>query len=261
MVYAKHTTVFVLFIICSATGWTQKTYRSCYGFDCREKKWSMSVFTGYGLSAAGQDIKAGMEDAGWKGKKPVLNSPVQCFPHGHYLRQTTGLSWSIQSRYNLSGKSAFELSAGNSFHSTIEGFDLNKTESELRIKSDQWNVAFNYIWRTGRGNGGFTIGPVLSSFKSVADYPDQKYKQPSVTSAIRAGFNVGYTHSLIQKKSWFLAMKVNYTWMPPAEIGPYTVKHNGGMDQIIAEPGYSTFEKASIGLESLQFGLTTGWRF
>lgn len=117
-----------LLMIISANGQSQSTYRSCYGFDCKEKKWSFSIFAGFSLLGPGNDLTHGMKDSGFG--DPARGKPIQ------YPISKTGIVWNVEAMYNLSKVSGLQLTIGKTLHSSVEGLDRIGLGNYLRIRND-----------------------------------------------------------------------------------------------------------------------------
>lgn len=50
--------------------YSQSGINKCYGFDCWQKKWSVSVFTGSSLMGPGKGIEEAMNASGLKDNRP-----------------------------------------------------------------------------------------------------------------------------------------------------------------------------------------------
>jgi len=249
-----------LLMIISANGQSQSTYRSCYGFDCKEKKWSFSIFAGFSLLGPGNDLTHGMKDSGFG--DPARGKPIQ------YPISKTGIVWNVEAMYNLSKVSGLQLTIGKTLHSSVEGLDRIGLGNYLRIRNDLWTASFDYVWRIRKGLDRISIGPVIARHQIRVDDPERYYTTTSFSnsSSVKPGFNLGYSYSLVQKKSWFLSFNVKYTWLPDATIGSYTQEHTvdafyGEMVQV--DPGLytSTFQKTKVRLSTINFGINTGFKF
>lgn len=253
--------ILTLHLLLSTQGYTQKGFRGCYGFDCKDKKWSLSLFAGTSLMGPGRGIKEQMIASGLGDAHPPINDPWGYVPLEDYPRKSIGLVWNIAAGYAISKKSGLQLTAGTNYHSSIQGYDRIGHGNYLRILCDMWSAAFNYEWRLRNGKDGITIGPVMAGYKVSAESTATYMNPVSGTSALKAGFNIGYSFSLVQKKSWFLAMKANYTWLPDTEIGPYTEEHILGSWTENPETYTSTFNKTKVSLSTINFGISTGFKF
>ena len=250
--------IFSLLFILSLEAQGQSTYKGCYGFDCKEKKWSISIFGGLSILGPGQKIKKQMSASGLGDVGPDI-SLHDWFETADYPVGGIGTSWNLAVGYALSKKSSLQFVGGNSFFS-VEGYDDIGLGNSLLIKNSIWTASFNYVFKLRKGKDGFNLGPVLANYSAKAEYIKGYEYHVTSTSSVKAGFNAGYTFSLIQTKSWFLAGNVNYTWLPNADIGPYTVEHeNGGYPE--PEIFTSTFPKTEVPLSHLSFGLSTGFKF
>jgi hypothetical protein len=249
-----------MLMILSVVGQSQSTYRGCYGFDCKEKKWSLSFFAGYSLLGPGDDIKNGMEDSGFADTKPShegTSGPVGpvAYPIGK-----NGLIWNVEANYAFAKKSGIRLTVGKGNHTSTEGWDNIGAGNQLHINSDLWTASFNYVWRVSKEIGDFNVGPVIARFDVNAGDANSNRSNTSTSSKITGGFNLGYTVPLVQKESWFLSFKANYTWLPDTEIGPYTQQHELALaDKTILYT--STYNKTNVQLSTIHFGLTVGCRF
>jgi len=258
--------VFILSLhtLLSTQGQSQNDISGSYGFDSKERKWSLSLFTGFSALGPARDIKDQMILSGLGDDIPSYDGWFGQVPAKKYPKVNAGLVWNLEAGYTLSKKTGLQLTVGNTYHSAVEGYDNIGNGNHLRIKSNIWSAAFNYVWRIRNGKDDVTIGPVFASYKAKADdHTDYAIDSgtSSSTSAFKAGFNIGYSFSLVQKKSWFLALKANYTWLPETEIGPFTQEHQLGILLEHPETYTSTFDKTTVSLSSLNFGISTGWRF
>ncbi|HLF65740.1 MAG TPA: hypothetical protein VI603_18410 [Saprospiraceae bacterium] len=175
----------------------------------QEKKWSFSLFGGFSFMGSGADIKRHMRKSGLDDIKPGHQSWFGYVHSKDYPINKIGVVWNFETRYNVSKKSALNFTAGKINHSSVEGY--NHWENYLRIKNDLWAASCNYVWRIGKHNDGFSLGPVIARHKIHADSPYPFQVNSSTSSTIKAGFNLGYARSLIQNENWFLTFKANYT--------------------------------------------------
>ncbi len=254
---------FTLFLILfiHALGQSQSGYRACYGFDCKEEKWSFSVFTGFSLMGPAKGTYDQMKVAGLNSVRPAQDSIAGSGGRSVYPQKRTGIVWNLEAGYTISRRSGLLLSVGKSYQSTVKGYQNIGNGNSLELNSQLWSVSFNYLWRIGKGNGGLNIGPVTAWYKVGEVYPGQSDNGVTYASTFKPGVNVGYTLPLVKKKSWFLTFKTNYTWLPEAEIGPYTSSHTLYYGTSNQEVHTSTFGKSKINLSTINIGLSTGWRF
>lgn len=253
--------IFSLLMILYAQGHSQSNYRGCYGFDCKEKKWSFSIFAGYSLLGPGDDIKNGMKDSGFGDTKPAHEGSAGTIGPVAYPICKTGMIWNIEANYAFAKKSGIRFTVGKVNHSSTEGWDNIGAGNQLRINSDLWTASFNYVWSVSKEMGELNVGPVIARFEVNAVYFNSNKSKTSTSSKITGGFNLGYTVPLVQKESWFLSFKANYTWLPSAEIGPYTLTHVLGELTENPETYTSTFDNIKVNLSTIHFGISTGWRF
>ncbi len=256
--------LFILFLIIGlqVIGMSQSGSQGCYGFDCKEKKWSVSLFTGFSMLGPTKDIKDQMHDSGLDDTRPAYNGFFGPIKAKSYPTSKTGLGINFETRYNLSKKSALNLTIGITNYSSVEGnenfAELGPLGNRLTLNSNLRSAAFNYVRRFGKGMGGLNIGPVIAWHTIKDDIP---YQDAINTSAINPGINVGCILPFIQAKSWFLTFKANYTWLPDTEIGPYAQEKTLGYLNEYPEVYTSVFEKTHVRLSTLNFGISTGLRF
>ncbi len=253
-------TLFLILFI-RALGQSQSGYRACYGFDCKEKKWSFSVFTGFSLVGPAKETYDLMKNSGFDDDVPPYQGWSGYVEGKMYPRKSTGIVWSLESGYTISNKSGLLLTAGKIYQSTIKGHEAIGNGNLLDVKSDLWAISLNYTWCVGNEKGSLNIGPVAALYTVSAIDPMLSTGQSKVVSTFKPGFNVGYALPIVQKKSWFLTFKTNYTWLPDAEIGPYTSSHTLGYATENPEVYTSTFRKSKINLSTINIGLSAGYRF
>jgi hypothetical protein len=254
----------LVFVLLAGNGFSQHKVQGCYGFDCNEKKWSISLFTGFSALGPGKDIQRQMEHVGFADTRPSYTGWFGFVPAQKYPIVRKGIAWNAGILYAITKRNAVQFAAGRAHGSISEGYD-RASGNYSQIRSDLWTAAVNYVWRTGKGNDGVRIGPVLGVYKlrGAIQTGSNVYSNASVfsTSTVKPGIALGYSYSFVQKKSWFLALNVSYTWMAEADTGPFTLHHNSRSNA--GEPVLHTSEwkQTHIRLETIHAGLTTGLRF
>lgn len=249
--------ILIFFLGSCVNGWAQKPDSTAYGMDYKGKRWSISFFAGISPLGPRQHIEDQMDLSGFMYRQS--NGILPGFSNSP--NRIVGWTWSFLSRFNLANRSGIEISMGNLQKSVINAYDDSRYYNDLRITSRLWNISLNYVLRTGKGNDGFVIGPTVARLTIDAESHRAELLGASTIAQWKPGFNVGYSYSVIQKKSWFLSLRANYTWLPDAVIGPYTVQNDIGIIYPAPVVFTSTFNSASINLQTLQVGVTTGWRF
>ena len=258
MLTARNIYLCILLLGCTTVGWAQKTYRQCYGFDCKENKWSVSAFAGYPVSGLGKDIQNQLEHS--RSDLPGLTpEPIlRCFPKEHHAELKSDLSWNIEARYALTRKHAIALTTGKLNGHAITGYALNELGQFFELKSNTYHISLNYVRKLRRGRDEVNIGPVMAMHKMNFQQPSSAHQG---SSKLTAGLNIGYTLSLIKTERWSLGFKTNYTWLPDTAVGPYTVEHKLQRFGENSDTCTSSIKTTKVSLQTLQFGLTTGWRF
>lgn len=200
-----------------------------------------------------QFVESGFDDrsslAGDTQDEPVTKQS----PSAH-----TGLVWNIEAQYLLSPKSAFGMTLGTINQNTITGYDAIGNGNSLQLRSTTYAGSIKYIYRLRQGRDDLSVGPVIARM-SIKD--DASQQGGIDRSPFKAGFNVGYSFSVLQKKSWFIALRTNYTWLPTTEIGPYTKEHKTAISQDIPNVYSSVFEQTDVRLSSVYIGVSAGWRW
>ena len=250
-----------LLMILYAQGHSQNSYRGCYGFDCKEKKWSLSIIASVSLLGPGPAIKEQMISSGLGDIRPAFDDWFGHDEQVDYPTRGNGIVLNIEFIYNLSKKSGLQFTAGEHLHSSVHGYDRIGLGNYLSINNDVWTASLDYVLKIRKGKDALSIGPEIALHKTSADNPTSYYPLITTTSSFKGGFNMGYSFSLVQKKSWFLSLKTKYTWLPSAEIGPYTVTHELGVLTEDHETFTSTFNKTKVNLSTINIGISTGWRF
>jgi hypothetical protein len=258
MIHSKCTLVIVLVCFITVSGWGQQTYKSCYGFDCKEKKWSLSFFAGFSLLGPTADIKNQFEESSFADPKPLIDGILPHILTQAHPRSYAGLIWNIEAQYLLTPKSALGITIGTINHNTTTGYDSIGSGNSLKLRTTTYSTSIRYSFRLRQGKDDLSFGPVLARLRTQNDASGNESVH---YSPYKAGFSAGYSFSILQKESWFISLKANYTWLPTAEIGPYTKEHKPAINQEIPKVYRSVFEQTDVRLSSFYIGVSTGWRW
>jgi hypothetical protein len=250
-----------LLLILTAKGQSQSTYRGCYGFDCKEKKWSAALFAGFSLLGPGLGIKEQMISSGLGDVRPAFEDWFGTEKEVDYPKGRTGLVLNLEVMYMLSKSSGLQFTVGEHLRSSVEGYDRIGFGNYLSISNDVWSSSLDYVLKIRNRKDALRIGPEFALLKTTADNPSIYHPVIKSASSFKAGVNIGYSLTLVQKKSWFLSLKAKYTWLPDAEIGPYTVTHERGIIAEDIETFTSTFDKTVVNLSTINIGVSTGFKF
>ena len=253
--------IFSLLMILYAQGHSQSNYRGCYGFDCKEKKWSFSIFAGASLLGPGHGVKEQMISSGLDDIRPPYDRWFDHEAEVDYPIGGNGIVLNFEAMYMLTERSGLQLALGEHLHSSVHGYEKIGLGNYLCIHNDVWSASLDYVWKIRNAKDALSIGPEIALHKASAENPTAFHPVVTSTSSFKVGFNIGYSFSLVQKKSWFLSLKAKYTCLPSAEIGPYTVTHVLGELTENPETYTSTFDNTKVNLSTINFGIITGWRF
>ncbi len=255
-------------ILISQFGFAQKAFTDSIQQAIPEKKWSFAVSLGTTLIGPGSALNREMKEIGFGDYPPDFNffDFFKIKNNQEYPRIKKAITWDMETRLNLSRNSALAFSLGKSHHYTVDGysregfqnFNGSGRANYLTIVHDVWYVSADYVFRYAPGYGGIAVGPVMAMHR-VSE--GESSASGVRTSTLKPGFHIGGDLPLFQKKSWFMAFGLNYTWLPPTEIGPNTEKlriaSGGGFPGVHGSGNQSN----TIPLATFQMSVTTGWRF
>jgi hypothetical protein len=118
-------------------------------------------------------------------------------------------------------------------------------------------MSLDYIFTFQDSYTGLRIGPVMAMHQ-VSENGSTGSEQRKTT--VKPGINLGFDAALFEKKSWFMAISMGYSWIPPVSIGPYEkIIHYATADGV--DTITSIYPDSKIPLSSLKIGLTMGWKF
>lgn len=259
----------VLILLCQP-GSAQKAFTDSIQQIIPEGKWSFALSLGTTLIGPGSALNREMKEIGFGDYPPDFDffGFFEIKNNQEYPQLKKALTWDMETRLNLSGNSALAFSLGKSHHYTVDGysregfqdFDGSGRAYYLTIVHDVWYVSADYVFRYAPGYGGIAVGPVMAMHQ-VSE--GESSASGVRTSTIKPGFHIGADLPLFQKKSWFMAFGLNYTWLPPTEIGPNTEKLRTASTSGGGFPGVhgSGNQSNTIPLATVQMSVTTGWRF
>ena len=258
MINLKYFILCLLSHVCYTAGWTQQSFRKCYGFDCRDKKWEFSIFAGYAVPNRGNGFVNEMEGTTPDQPVPGPQQILRCFPKTHFAETSTQLPWNAEARYLLPRRKAISLAIGKLNGQSFSVFAEDMNEPLFQVRSEVYSASLNYIFSFRGKRDNINIGPVVAWHHM---YSNQSVNEIPESSSLKAGVNVGYTFNVIKTEKWSLGFKANYTWLHNTEMGPYTIEHELNEFEGNSDACTSTLSRNKIQLQTLQFGLITGWRF
>jgi hypothetical protein len=233
-----------------------------------EKKWSFSLSLGAALIGPGAALSREMNEIGFGDNPPDFDffGIFTIKNNKEYPEVKKSAAWDMEGRFNLSNHSALSLTLGKSHHYIVNGYRYKGYQSiegggldyRLTIVHDVWFVSADYIFRYAPGYGGIAVGPVIAMHRVSEGASSGSGVK---TSTLKPGFHVGADIPLFQKKSWFMAFGLNYTWLPSTTLGPNTEQYRKTTNDAFPGAKSSVNHSDKIPLATLQMSLTTGWRF
>jgi len=217
------------------------------------KEFNFSFFTGVSFLGSKDDMESNMSasglgqtsPAGWFGDAkahPFTRSyPIAEIEATYYFTKTMGIS----------------LNGGIENNIEVLGYQDIGIGNYLILKSEIWSVSLNYSYRFKDNRNSFFIGPSYIVHNVKNDNGSQNSPQNKNT---KLGANIGYSHQILQKKHWFMALKANYCWAPKSEIGPFVAEHQLGIATSNPETYNSVFNPTKVSIACLNFGLCIGLR-
>lgn len=232
------------------------------------KKWSFSLSLGAALIGPGAALNNEMKKIGFNDKPNDLNffGIFTIKNKKVYPQIKRAAAWDLEVRFNLSKKSAFSMAIGQSHHYTAKGYSRKGYQNfngsgydyYLTIVHDVLFVSADYVFRYEPGYGGISVGPVMAIHRVSEGGSSGPFVK---TSSFKSGFHIGADIPLFQKQVWFMAFGFNYTWLPPATIGPNTENFRKSTGSAFPFSNPSGNTNITIPLATVQMNLTTGWRF
>ncbi len=257
----------VLIQVCQL-GSSQKAFTDSIQQIVPEGKWSFSLSLGATLIGPGSALNREMKEIGFGDYPPDFDffGIFKIKNNQEYPQIKKAITWDMETRINISSNSALAFSFGKSHHYTVEGysregfqnFDGSGGANYLTIVHDVWYLSADYVFRYAPGYGGIAVGPVMAMHR-VSE--GESSTSGVRTSTLKPGFHIGGDFPLFQKKTWFMAFGLNYTWLPPTEIGPNTEKLRTASGGGFPGAHGSGSQSNTIPLATVQMSVTTGWRF
>ncbi len=252
------------FLFISNLCFSQSGVHGCYGFDCRQKKWFVSLSTGKSFLGPANDLEQAMKDSGF-GDNHLDGSGLSGSHHTiQYPSHSSGLNWEMEVKHHINRRYSLLLSLGTSWVQTVTGNDeIGFNEqlqaswgNTLKLNCVARTVAVQYVFRTSNeGYDGLSIGPAIT-FHRVSE--NSSVENPYRHTSIRPGIRLGYTFSIINSKNWFIAGNLHYESFLNDKIGSIIVEPTSVYAMEPIEP--STFNGAKMHLQTLNLGITTGIR-
>ncbi|MEP6793487.1 MAG: hypothetical protein ABJB16_04120, partial [Saprospiraceae bacterium] len=210
MSFVKYMLIIILLSSLQIMSKAQSGIQGCYGFDCRQKKWSASFFTGYNLVGPGQSLKDRIMKTAFGDTQTGYATAAGPADPVKYPKHTESSPWNIELRYKVSKRISFGLDAGQLSKNKIEAYAHlftipNEVDGEyevgnyLTLKSDLKAVSLLYIRKLNFVDDEISIGPALA-LSGIHD-ADTKgtVNNPTV---IKPGIQVGYAIEFVKTKSF-----------------------------------------------------------
>ncbi len=266
----KITTPFFFFLCCIL----QLSAQSNHNKD-HQKKWILSFSADKSFEAPGKTIVKAMKDSGFGDRTPLVTHAgyydyysgilefVPAYTTGGErspIRNGSKSSISIQGRYNLNQRTAFEIKYGNHWNESIQGYDAHQEKGNfLTLTTEAKILSASYMQLMGNRGTGFSIGPSLA-FHQVSGY-SAGLDAPNLHKAVKPGIHTGFDLSLIKSKLFYLGFNLQYNWFPMDEIRPFSVEKAYEDSHQNPTIFTSVFDKTKIRLSNLNFGVTGGIKF
>jgi hypothetical protein len=227
-----------------------------------DRKWSIS----FSLNASDKGTRNGMMDAMDKegfGDRDYsvynLFGWVYTIDTDYPRGGAKGLAWDMEVRRKLTPHTSIAMTYGKSRTLVTNGhnFYANDQHHFLSLQTRHSVITCDYIFTMKNSYTGIKIGPALAIHQAADVYSGN---DPNKVTTLKPGVHIGFDAALFEKKSWFMAFSMDYTWFTPVTVGPYaeevTKSEDGAMKTYT-----SVFNPVKVPLSFLKFGLTTGWKF
>jgi len=217
------------------------------------KEFNLSVSAGFSFFGPQNDMESNMvasglddtSEAGWFGG--AKDHPfTRIYPIAD-----------IEATYYFTKKMGFALNGGITNNIQVIGYQNIGIGNYLILKSEIWAISLKYSYRFKDNRNSFSFGPSYFIHNVKEDNGSQ---YPHQNKNAKLGANIGYSHQILQKKHWFMALKANYCWAPKSKIGPFVAEHQLGIATPNPQTYTSVFTPTKVSLACLNVGLCIGLR-
>lgn len=219
------------------------------------ENWSrifMSASFGPSFGREKYDIERGMRDSGLDG-----TSDNWIFGKTTYPKSKSYPVLELELGYHLKGMHGISVDYGINSHFEVSGYQSTGLGNDVRLNSRTRFTAFNY-YLSPDSSIHFFAGPVLL-FRRVKNDAWNNSTEP--TQQTIPGFNIGLSGKILNKKWWFVAMKLVYRWAPDQKTGPFSSSHQTGILFDNPETHTSTFRETNTRMSTLNLLLSAGINF
>jgi len=240
--------LFIVFLVKQVSA--QKTSDNSSDTKSNYREFNLSVFTGWSLGGPKNDIESNMSSSGLGHRTgPGWFGPGRTHP---YTRKQP--IFDIEASYYLAENKGVSLNFG--LINNIEVWGYGKYGFMI-LKSEIRTISLNYVYRSKNRKHNFFVGPTyfIHSLKEV-----KGGKKSSLDNYGMPGVYIGYSLQMIQKKHWFLALKINYRWAPKSEIGPFVDEQKFGIFTSNPTIVTSEFSRTKVNVSCLNVGFQIGVR-
>lgn len=159
--------------------------------------------------------------------------------------------------YWLKSRQGMSLEAGLVDFIEVNGYDNIGIGNYIFLRSATWLTSLNYMLGSQNRKGFVSVGPaiILHHVKDTA----AGSKTDAETNWL-VGFNASYTIHLLDKPTWYIALKANGRIAPKSEIGPFVAEHQTGIILPEPEKHRSEFSQTKVRLSGFNIGLTFGMK-
>jgi hypothetical protein len=216
-------------------------------------EFNFSFFAGGSVLGSKADIESNMSTSGLG-----QTSPAGWFgdEKAHPFTRSYPIA-DIEATYYFTKRMGISLNSGIKNNIEVLGYQDIGIGNFMILKNEIWSVSLNYSYRFKNTKNCFFIGP---SYFIHSVKEDNGSQSPPQNKNTKFGANIGYSHQILQKKHWFMALKANYCWAPKSEIGPFVTEHQLGIATSNPETYTSVFNPTKVSITCLNFGLCIGLR-
>lgn len=265
----KHALTIILLATLQLSGIAQNGIHGCYGFDCRQKKWSISIFTGYTLLGPAQSLKNRIMESDFRDTSPGYATETGFIDAVKYPKSSISPAWNIELRYRVSKHTTFGFDAGQLSKYRIAAYDhLFTIPNEandgypvgnyLTLKSDLKAVSVLYIRKLHLVNDEISIGPALGMSRIVDVDTKGTKRNPGV---FKPGIQLGYAIDFVKTKGFYLKAQLKYNWFPDAHVATIAKDYDNGTYAYNPENHTSIFKATKVSVSTIRIGLSAGFRF
>lgn len=209
------------------------------------KKFNLSLFSGFSIGGALNDIEAQMNTSGFDDTERFSIFGVN-FIGSTYPNSIKSLIFDVEAAYSFTKNGGVSLNFGLSDNVKISGYSNG---NHLTLKSEIYTFSSCYILNTEDQRLNIFIGPSCLLY-----YIEQTDRSKFVSSDMKfiPGLYMGMSFQIVQTEICFIGLKANYRWAPTTGIGPFT----SGTGKTSSE-----YKRTIVNLATLNFGIAIGLRF